>query len=514
MLSKIISAAITGIDAGIIRVETDISSGLPAFHLVGQADNTVKEARERIRAALLNSGMEYPRSRMTINLSPADLRKGGSQFDLAIAVGILAASRQIFTEEIARFGFIGELSLDGSLCKTKGVLPMVLEMRRQGVDRVILPAANRKEAELAQGVSLYPASNLREIVEHFNLRQSLPVCRDVQTELVQQGYSHDFSEVKGQESAKRALTIAVAGGHGLLMTGSPSAGKTMLAERLPTVMPEMTFEEMMETTMIYSAAGLLTEEQPYMTKRPFRKPHQSITLAGLCGGGIPPRPGEITLAHHGVLFLDEAGEYSRNLLDGLRTPLEEKAITLTRGNYTCVYPADFLLVAATNPCKCGYYGDPTHSCTCTPAEIRAYNRKLSGPILERIDMHIQLQPVDYESLKDTETMSSETMRRQIESAGRVQRRRFAEVSAAGITRNGQMNDAMTEAVCNLSKEAERFLNDAYKAMNLNPRSLMKCKKLARTIADIEQSEAVEVKHLAEAIQYREPYTEKINDGMY
>lgn len=502
MLSKILSAAISGVEAMPVIVETDIAKGMPAFHIVGQADTTIKESTERIRSALLNAGMEYPMSRITVNMSPADLRKRGSHFDLPVAVGILASSGQIFGGELNLYGFAGELSLDGSLNKTDGILPMVIALKKAGCSRVIIPYANRREAMLVRGIRIYPARNLEEVTDFFNLKRELDYLYDEEIGGLGESriYTQDFADVKGQEIAKRAITIAVAGGHGILMMGSPSTGKTMLSERIPTIMPEMTFDEILETTVLYSIAGLLDENTPYITKRPFRQPHHKITPMGLLGGGCWPRPGEISLASKGVLFLDEAGEFDRNMIDALRTPLEKKYISIIRKGKNFLFPADFMLVAATNPCKCGYYGDPEHECTCSIQEVMRYQKKLSGPILDRIDMHIRLMPVDFNDLEVEQSLSTAEMKASIEAARRIQRERYAGI---GITLNQQLDAHLAELYCHVDSDGKQILKMAYERLKLNPRTLLKVKKIARTIADLDGSENVEVGHINEALQYRE-----------
>lgn len=511
MLSKICSAFLRGVEGFPVWVETDISRGMPAFNIVGQADRTIQEARERIRPALANCGLEYPYSRITINMSPAGVRKRGSHFDLPIALGILASSGQIPAGRLEEYCFLGELSLDGSLARTDGILPMVKAMGKWGFRKIVLPEANRQEAMLAPDIEVYPAAHLSQVAAHFRGSSSLTragadgVCgilaaggkEGKSPEAADRGL--DFADVKGQESAKRAIMIAAAGGHGLLMTGSPSTGKTMLAERIVTVMPEMTFDEIVDTTVVYSVAGLLSEESPVITRRPFRRPHHKITPAGLLGGGAAPRPGEITLASKGVLFLDEIGEFDSGLIDALRTPLEQKAVSLTRRGITCSFPADFMLVAASNPCRCGYFGDPHHECSCTDREVARYQKKLSGPIMDRIDMHIYLQPVVFEDLEEGEVMSSAQMAAQIRQARAIQAQRYENL---GIRLNQQMSERMAEDFCPLDGEKGALAAQAYERLRMNPRTLMKARKVARTIADLAGSQTVEPAHLAEAFAYR------------
>lgn len=507
MLSKICSAYLRGVEGFPVWVETDISRGMPAFNIVGQADRTIQEARERIRPALANCGLDYPYSRITINMSPAGVRKRGSHFDLPIALGILASTGQIPAGRLADYCFLGELSLDGSLARTDGILPMVKAMKKWGFRKIILPAANRQEAALAPDMEVYPAAHLLQIAEHFRGGARLERAENADFDRLltaaatekSESDGLDFADVKGQESAKRAIMIAAAGGHGLLMTGSPSTGKTMLAERIVTIMPEMTFDEIVDATVVYSVAGLLSEEAPVIMKRPFRRPHHKITPAGLLGGGVIPRPGEITLASGGVLFLDEIGEFDSGLIDALRTPLERKSISLTRRGTAYSFPADFMLVAASNPCKCGYFGDPAHQCSCTDREVERYQKKLSGPIMDRIDMHICLQPVDYEDLEEGEAMSSAQMAEQIRRARALQARRY---EALGIRLNQQMSERLVEAFCPLDGEKGRLAAQAYERLRMNPRTLMKARKVARTIADLAGSEQVEAAHLTEALAYR------------
>lgn len=502
MLSKIFSASILGIEAKPVIVEIDISQGLPGLNIVGLADTTVKEARERIKAAIINSDLGFPRGKITINLAPANIKKKGSHFDLAMAIGILSASNKIETLGIDTYGFIGELSLDGSINIVKGLLPMVIALRDRGINNIIIPRGNKEEAVLVQGINLILADNLKQVVDHFNRAKLLtPYIKEgkFNRQALSRDENLDFKDVKGQEVAKRVISIAVAGNHGLLMTGSPGTGKTMMAERIPSVMPEMNYDEIIETTIIYSVAGQLTKENPYITQRPFRKPHHRITPAGLIGGGSDPKPGEISLANKGVLFLDEVGEFGAGLIDMLRVPLEKKEISLFRKGDNFIYPADFLLVAATNPCKCGYYGDPTHKCKCKDYEIDKYKARLSGPILDRIDLHMTLQPITYDGLESIDSMSSADMRKQIEKTIKIQEERYARLP---IKYNSQLDNGNIEEACLMGRDEKKLLQNAFNKLNLNPRTLFKTVKIARTIADMEESETVGCQHIAEALQYR------------
>ena len=502
MLVKTYSAFVSGVDAQTIMIETDVSTGLPSYQIVGQADNSIKESKERIRLSILNSGYTYPKGKITINMVPAELKKRGSHFDLAIAVGLLSATNQINIDKLTKFCFLGELSLDGTIKSVKGILPMVLAMKKAGFHSVILPKANLKEASLVSGINTYGAEYLEEVVHFFSGSVKLEMGTfqiDDPQDNFAYDQSKDFADVEGQEAAKRAIMIAAAGNHGLLMIGSPSTGKTMLSERIPGIMPEMNFSEILEVTTVYSISGLLDEQLPYMRNRPFRQPHHKVTTAALLGGGSIPKPGEITLANKGVLFLDEIGEFDYRILDALRIPLEKKKITLIRQNQTFTYPADFLLVGASNPCPCGYLGDPIHACKCSASEISRYQRRFSGPVLDRIDMQIYLMPVAYHDLNSSSVLSSAEMKQKIEAARLMQKERYA---GSAIMLNQQLDESNIHIYGALAQDAEDLLALSYEKMNLNPRTLLKVRKLARTIADLEGCEEIKIEHLTEALQYR------------
>lgn len=506
MFSKVTTAVVYGIEAITVNIETDIVRGLPNLSIVGLADTMIREAKERIRSAISNSGFKYPISRITMNMSPASIKKRGSHFDLPMAIGILSATGDVSDVLLHKYGFIGELSLDGGICPTKGVLPMVFAMKKCGMKKIIVPKENEAEASMVKDIEIYPAIDLRQVVNHLNLQDEILQYRRAKKLNRYEDYeSLDYFDVKGQAYAKRAITIAVAGGHGLLMTGSPATGKTMLSERIPSVMPQLSFDEMVETTIIYSVAGLLNSERPYMRSRPFRTPYRNITMCGMLGGSMYPKPGEITLAHKGVLFLDEIGEFDQSVIDGLRVPLETKKITLARGGENYDFPADFMLVGATNPCKCGYFGDDLQRCNCTENEIYKYRSKLSGPILDRIDMHLHLIPVTYESLREENTESSADMKRKIVRARMIQKKRYINEE---ISLNNQLDSSNADKYCRITEGGELMLEKAYRYMPLNPRTFLKIKKVARTIADIDDKTIVTESHIAEALRYRDDFNKR------
>ncbi len=507
MLSKTLTAVVRGLEGNAVTVETDISPGLPNFSVVGLADESVKEARDRIRAACVNSGMKWPDGRITVNMAPAWIRKRGSHLDLAEALGILTASGQVIGRGTEKTGLIGELSLDGLLSETKGVLPLVQALKEAGAEEVIIPYRNRREAELVTGIRVLPAGSLWEVISHFNRKKTLSEFRREENESFispASQYTEDYSDVKGQEFAKRALMVAAAGGHCILMVGSPATGKTMLAKRMPGILPEMDKEEIMQATVIHSVAGELNPDVGAVLKRPFRAPHYSVTRAALIGGGQVPRPGEISLASGGVLFLDELTEFMPGVIDALRTPLEERKITIVRQGETAVFPADFLLVAAANPCKCGKYGDPDGGCTCTPAEIMRYRHKISGPVLDRIDMHIRLTPVKYDDLKDKYSLSTKEMKEMVMTARRRQHERFSGGRFGKNVRvNARIPEHFLEEAVPLDDETEGILRQAYTVMHLDPRTVARTRKIARTVADIEDSPGVNKEHIMEALGYRQ-----------
>jgi len=501
MLARVLSGSVIGIEAFVVDVEVDIARGLPSFSTVGLAEGAVRESKDRVKTSIRNSGYEFPSDRITVNLAPADVKKGGTGFDLPMALGILAANRLLPRAPLADYLIVGELSLDGVIRPIQGALSLAVAARDAGLKGIFVPEANAPEASVVEGFPVYAATTLPAVVEILaGRREAKPWEIDVSALFGRQDACEDFRDVRGQENAKRALEVAAAGGHHLLMTGSPGAGKTMLARRIRGILPDMDISEALETSKVYSVSGLLRESCALITQRPFRAPHHTISDAGLIGGGRHPKPGEVSLAHNGVLFLDELPEFRRHVLEVMRQPMEEGYVILARAQASVVYPANFMLVAAMNPCPCGHLGDPRRECTCTPDQVYRYRSRISGPLLDRIDIHLEVPPVPYEDLSgERPGRSSGEMLDGVLMARAAQSERFR----GELTRtNADMGPRQMRLHCALDAEGRRILERAVNRFGLSARAYARILKVARTVADLTSSERIQADHLAEAIQYR------------
>lgn len=493
------SMGLFGMNAFEVNVETDISNGMAAFDIVGLPDLSVKEARDRVRSAIRNSGFTFPLKRIVVNLAPANVKKAGSVYDLPILLSLLLSTGEI-QSDLSEYAFIGELSLGGEVRPINGVLPMAIQAKENGCKKFFVPAENAAEGAVVDGIEIIPTKNIKTLVSQLNSKEPIIPAKPDKTYTRERVFDFDFADVRGQYEAKRALEVAACGGHNIMLIGSPGAGKSMLAKRIPTILPDMTFDEMIETTKIHSIAGTLPSGTSLITSRPFRSPHHTVSPAGLSGGGAIPHPGEISLAHNGVLFLDELPEFSRASMEILRQPIEDGQVTISRVNATLTYPCSIMLVAAMNPCPCGYYGHPSRNCTCSPKTVSRYLAKVSGPLLDRLDIHIEVPPVEFNSLSSSEKAeSSAEIKKRVDKVRKIQNERFKGTS---ISCNAKITSALLREVCPLDDNAKSVLNKSFDVMGLSARAYDRILKVSRTIADLDGSEVIKTPHILEAVQYR------------